>query len=298
MGDTRQVLVEVSSRRFAIPPECPCCGAAPDTELAVPLTAQPGHPVAPDTARSALMPYCHRCVGHAARWEAAGVASAAIMLAGIVSGIVLALTVHLVAGIAAAVLAAPLAYVARQVRRGKARAACGESCAGPGRAVDYLGWSGTTSTFEFASHAYTARFVEANAKQIANASASLNKLVEGHRVARLAVPTPAASVVVPPPATLDDWISKLEASVGAVSRRATLQRAVDVLEHGERQRVILVASKLETSAIIDELAGLDLPQQRQRLERAIEAVRADNMPEPLQAAVLYALEQELQTRKA
>jgi hypothetical protein len=296
-GDNRQVLVEVSSRRFAIPPECPCCGALPDTELAVPLTAQPGRPVAPDTARSVMMPYCQRCVGHSTRWEAAGVASAAIMLAGIVGGIVLALTVHLVAGLAAVVVAAPLAYVARQVRRNKAKAACGESCAGPGRAVAYLGWSGTTSVFEFDSHTYTARFAEANPKLIANASSSLAKLVEGHRVARLAVPTPAASVVVPPPATVHDWIAKLEASIGAVSRRTTLQRAIDVLEHGERQLVIIEATKLELAPIHAELDGLDAPQQRQRLERAIEAVRADNMPEPLQVAVLYALEQELRARK-
>lgn len=292
MGDTRQVLVEVSSRRFTIPSECPCCGAVPDTELPIALTA--GRPLAADTARSILVPYCQRCAGHAQRWEASGVASAGIMLAGLVAGIALALGVHLIAGVAVAVVAAPLAYAARQVRRGKAKSACGESCAGPGRAVTYLGWSGTTTAFDFESHAYTARFAEANPSLVASPSPQLAKLLEGHRVARLAVPTPAASVVVPPPATLADWIAKLEAAIGSVSRRATLSRALDALtDLAERQLVIMKAKDLEIAPTLADLEGLEGPQQKQRLQRAIDDVRADNIPEALQVAILFDLEARL-----
>jgi len=282
----------VSSRRFTIPHECPCCGAVPDTELPISLTA--GRPLAADTARSILVPYCQRCVGHAQRWDASGVASAGIMLAGLVAGIALALTVHVIAGVAAAVVAAPLAYASRQVRRGKAQAACGESCVGPGRAVSYLGWSGTTTAFDFDSHTYTARFAEANPAMIASPTPQLAKLLEGHRVARLAVPTPAASVVVPPPATLADWIAKLEAAIGSVSRRATLSRALDALtDLAERQLVILKAKDLEVAPILDDLEGLDGPPAKQRLQRAIDDVRADNIPEALQVAILFDLEARL-----
>ena len=292
MGDTRQVLVEVSSRRFTIPHECPCCGAVPDTELPISLTA--GRPLAAETARSLLVPYCQRCVGHAQRWDASGVASAGIMLAGLVAGIALALAVHVIAGVAAVAVATPLAYVARQVRRGKAKAACGESCVGPGRALSYLGWSGTTTAFDFESHAYSARFAEANPTLLASPSPQLSKLLEGHRVARLAVPTPAASVVVPPPATLADWIAKLEAAVGAVSRRVTLSRALDALtDLAERQLVIMKAKDLEVVPILADLEGLEGPQQKQRLQRAIDDVRADNIPEALQVAILFDLEARL-----
>lgn len=294
LGDNCQVLVEVSARRFTIPHECPCCGAVPDTELPIALTAIAGRPLAADTARSLIVPYCHRCVGHATRWEASGVASAAIMLAGVITGISLALTVHVLAGVAAAVVAAPLAYAARQVRRGKAKAACGESCVGPDRAVAYLGWSGSTTAFDFQSHAYTARFAEANPALVASPSPQLSKLLEGHRVARLAVPTPAASVVVPPPATLADWIAKLEAAVGVVSRRATLGRALDAItDLGERQLVILKAKELEVAPIVADLEGLDAARQKQRLQRAIDDVRADNIPEALQVAILFDLESRL-----
>lgn len=289
MGDTRHVLVEVTARRFTIPHECPCCGAVPDTELPISLTA--GRPLAADTARSILVPYCQRCVGHAQRWDASGVASAGIMLAGLVAGIAFALSVHVIVGVAAAVVVAPLAYAARQVRRGKAKAACGESCVGPGRALTYLGWSGTTTAFDFDSHAYTARFAEANPSLVTSPSPQLGKLLEGHRVARLAVPTPAATVVVPPPATLADWIAKLEASIGAVSRRVTLARALDALSDlAERQLVILKAKDLEMAPILADLEGLDTPQGKQRLQRAIDDVRADNIPEALQVAILFDLE--------
>ena len=124
---------------------------------------------------------------------------------------------------------------------------------------------------------------------MASPSPTLSKLLEGHRVARLAVPTPAASVVVPPPATLADWVAKLEASVGALSRRATLARALDALtDLAERQLVIMKAKDLEIAAL--DLAGLDPLQQRQRIEGAIAEVRADNIPEALQIAILYDLE--------
>lgn len=285
------MLVEVSSRRFAIPHECPCCGAVPDTELAVALTATAARTPAADTARSLLVPYCGRCVDHLTRWESSGVASAGIMLVGLIAGIALALAVQPIAGIAVAVVAAPLAYVARRLRRGKARAACGPSCAGPGRAVSYLGWSGSTTAFEFESHAYTARFAEANPAIVTAASPALAKLLEGHRVARLAVPTPAASVVVPPPATLDDWLAKLAGATGIVARRATLARALDALtDLAERQRMIVKATELEVAPLVADLEGLDLLQQQQRLQRAVDDIRADNIPEALQAAILYDLE--------
>lgn len=288
------MLVEVSSRRFTIPFECPCCGAVPNAELLIPLTGAPGRTVARDTAHAVLVPYCQRCIGHVSQWEAAGVASAAVILAGLIAGIVLAIAVHVVVGIGVLVVAAPIAWVARKVRRDRAKATMGASCADPGRAVGYLGWSGTTSAFELASHTYTARFAEANPTIVAAATLQLTKLLEGHRLARLAVPTPAATVTVPPPATVGDWVVRLEATNGTVARRATLQRALDALtESGERQLVIQTAMKLEVASLVADLEGLGATVKQQRLQRAIDDVRADNIPEPLQAAVLFDLEARL-----
>ena len=295
-GDNADVLVEVSSRRFAIPFECPCCGAAPDAELAIAITSggAAGRPVARDTAHSLLVPYCRRCITHATRWEAAGIGSAAVMLGGIVGGIVLAITVHIGVGFAALGVAVPLAWLARKLRRDRAIAEQRESCAGPARALAYLGWSGTTSAFDLASHTYAARFAEANPAILANQTPALRKLLDGHRVARLAVPTPAATVTVPPPATAGDWIARIEGTIGTVERRATLGRALDALtDLGERQLCIQAATRLEVAPVVTALADLEPTPKLQRLQRAIDDVRADNIPEALQAAVLFELEGQL-----
>ena len=83
------------------------------------------------------------------------------------------------------------------------------------------------------------------------------------------MPTPAASVVVPPPATLADWIAKLDAAVGSVSRRATLARALDALtDLAERQRVIMTATELEVAPLVAELDARGVTRRRDDLRIA------------------------------
>ncbi len=286
------MLVEVSSRRFEIPFECPCCGAAPDTEIAIPLV-RTNRELARDTAHSMIVPYCRRCAAHVARWESVGVASAGILLVGLIAGIVFALAVHVAVGTGVFVVSVPVAWYVRELRRKRAARSIGESCAGPGRAISYLGWSGTTTAFELASHAYAARFAEANPNQLANHTSQLRVLLEGHRVARLAVPS-AAQETVPPPATIDEWVARLRATKGVVERRQTLQRALDGLtDLAQRQVAIQTATELEVAPVLADLEGLTQTAKRQRLQRSIDDVRADNIPEALQAAVLFQLENEL-----
>lgn len=286
------VLVELAARRFTIPLECPCCGAAPDTELAIPLTRVPERRIAADSALELVFPYCTRCVGHLAGWEAAASVPTGVALAAIVAAAVLGIAVHPAIGAAVLALAVPAAYVLYRARRSAARAAMGPSCAGPGRAVAYLGWSGSDSAFELESHAYAARFAEHNQAIVANQSPQLARLLEGNRIARLAVPTPAAAVhTVPPPATVTDWIGRIEGAAGAVARRHTLQRALDALhEPRDRQQVIAAAAQREVAPVIAEVEGLSRLAARGRLQRAIEAARADNLPEELQTAVLRDLD--------
>ncbi len=297
-GDNRQVLVEVSSRRFTVPFECPCCGAVPDTELPIQLTRLPGRTIARDTAHSLLVPYCRRCIGHVAMWESAGVPSAAAVLLGLVGGIVLALAVHPAIGIAVGVVSLPVAWLVRKSRQHQAQASRGASCATTARAVSYLGWSGTTTAVDLESHTYAARFAEANPSLLAAKTAQLDKLLDAHRVARLAVPS-AVAEVVPPPASVQAWIVRLDASTGTVARRATLLRALDALvDLGERQLVIQATMKLEVAPVLDEIAHLESSALKsQRLQRAIDDIRVDNIPEALQRAVLFELEGHLRAIK-
>lgn len=278
------MIVEVAARKFAMPIECPCCGAVPDGELTVALTATAGRRVAPDTARGLEFPYCKRCIDHVGAWEAAGLVSAGVTVAAIVAGVLLAIFVHVLVGLAVVIAGAAGAWVLLQRSKARARTRCGPSCTGPARAVTYLGWSGADSAFAFDSHAYAARFAEQNADRIANPSAQLRRLLEANRAARLAVPTPAVpQVTVPPPATVADWLARLDETTGVVGRRATVARALDALhEPADREQLIARAVELE-------LAALELRTKPDR-DRAIAALRADNLPDELQVAVLQALQ--------
>lgn len=293
------MIVEVSGRRFAVPFECPCCGADPDAELVIPVTRTAGREVVRDTARALPFPYCKRCLGHVEIWESAGLRSAAVMVAGIVAAIVVSLATRFVIGAIAFTAAALLAWSFGSARRAAARAGQGPSCASPDRALAYLGWSGSTSAFSFESPTYTARFAEQNERHLVGANAPLRKLLEGHRIARLAVPTPAApQLVVPPPASLDAWIARLESSRSTVERRNTLGRALDAAaDDADRARLLEAASRIELAPLLVTIDGLaSAGARRHALQRAIDEVRADNIPEELQATELRQLEARLRDR--
>lgn len=290
-------IVEVSSRTFAIPFECPCCGAEPDTELSIPVTRAAGREVVRDTARALEFPYCSRCIAHVQICESAGLRSAGVIVAGVVVAVVLSLATRLVIGAIAFAAAALFAWSLSSARRAAARAALGPSCASPDKALAYLGWSGRASAFSFESPTYAARFAEQNPKHLIHVGEQLRKLLEGHRIARLAVPTPAAAhLVVPPPATMDEWIARLESSRSTVERRNTLRRALDAAhdDAGGRARLLEVVSRIEIAPVLGRIDGLaSAGAKKHQLQRAIDEVRADNILEELQDAEVRQLEARL-----
>ena len=283
------VTVEVAAKKFALPNECPCCGAAPDTELRLAPRTQSDIEGAP---RAQAFPFCRRCVAHVQKWEASGVGSAGVMVLAIAAAVVLAWQWMIVAGVAAFIAGASFAWWLRSSRRAAAKAACAESCASPGRAVEYLGWSGASNAFTFASPTFAARFAEANQPKLANVSAQLRKLLDGYKQARLAVPTPAAATgVVPPPLTARDWIARIEATEGTVARRIALQRALEMIEEPHpRRELIQTVARIELAPLLDKLQRQSSPAaKRTLLEEAIEQVRDDNIQDELQAALLEKL---------
>lgn len=291
----RGTFVELGARSFAVPFECPCCGAEPDTELSI-RVARTDRALARDTARALDFPYCRRCAAHVEIWESAGVRSAAVMVAGIVAAVVLALAAHLAIGAIALVAAALISWSLGAARRAHARSELGPACASPDRALSYLGWSGGSSALSFESPTYAARFAEQNERSLIHVDDELRKLLERHRIARLAVPTPAAAqLVVPPPAELAAWIARLEQSRSTVERRNTLRRALDAArDDAEREQLIAAAVRIELAPILRQIDGLaGGGAKRHRLQRAIEEVRADNIPAELQAAEVRALEERL-----
>ena len=283
------VIVEVAARRFAVPYECPCCGAVPDAELWVPA---PRGPTGGQSARGLRFPYCKACLQHVESSETAGLLSAGLMVAAIAAALVVALLTRWYIGALIVVVVAPLAWLLAQRRRTAARASCGPACAGPGKAVAYLGWSGNASAFSFESLTYTARFAEQNANLV-NVSTQLRRLLEGHKIARAAMPTPAAAAeAVPPPMSVRDWVARIEGTRLATARRYWLQRALDVFhEEAERAELVRAVCKLELAPVLAKLDRLATTgAKRDYLHEVTEEIRTDNIPEPLQIAELRELE--------
>lgn len=290
------VIVEVSARRFAVPFECPCCGATPDTEVRVPLARSARSSAAPDTAQGLEFPYCQRCRDHAERFESAGMVSAGVVVLALVASVVVALVTQLVFGLLVFLGAIPVAVILASSRRSLAAADCGEACAAPGNAVAYRGWTGTVTSFAFSSPTYTARFAEQNAAVLANTTQELRKLLEGYKIARAAVPTPAvAASALPPPIGVRDWIARIEISKGKAARRNAVARALDALhESADRRELIETVARIELASVLEKVrAAGSAGTKRQLLDQAIAEVRADNLPQELQEAETKALEARL-----
>jgi len=290
-GSALGPVVEIASRRFALPLQCPCCGAAPDAELDVPVTRIKGREVSPTSARKLAFPYCHRCLAHVTRWQGAGVVSAGITLAGIIAGVAIALVAHVLAGLVMIVAAAAIAYGLVTHRRAQAAALCSPACPSADVAVTYYGWSGSTSSFAFRSPTYTARFAEDNTPTLANVSPVLRRLLEGHRVARLAVPTPAATMIVPPPRTAREWLTRIEGAPTRIARRHDLDNALELIQDpAERQELLRAATRAEIAPVRHKLERLAGAARAHYLDEAIAELAADNVPAELQKAVLAELE--------
>ncbi|HEY4059825.1 MAG TPA: hypothetical protein VGM39_24590 [Kofleriaceae bacterium] len=287
------VLVEVSSRVFSIPHECPCCGAVPNTEIRIQRT---GSRAASNSAKHLDVVYCAKCLAHVAAFEGAGLWSAGLLVTGLVVAIILAIFVSL-AGLLALPIAVIFAFVFTTRRRHAARKMCGPSCASSGKALAYLGWNGTSTALELASPTYAARSAEANTELLVNPTPRLRQLVEGLRVARLTVPTPATAVqVVTDPPTASEWVAQLEDAAGPAMRRQLLVRALSAVTDGTaRAELISGAVRIELAPTYKAASGSSGTAQAKLLGEAIARVTADNLPSPVRDAALESLEARLRS---
>jgi hypothetical protein len=283
--------VEVAARTFALPMDCPCCGATPDTEITVPIARRAREQVAADSAKSIDVPYCRDCVHHVASWDSAGVLSAGLSVLGIGAGVAIAVASSYVLGGATIAAAILVALALSATRRSQARHACRESCSSPHLAVEYLGWTGIASRFTFESISYAAKFAEQNSPKLVE-DQRVRKLLERYKLARIAVPTPAAAIqAIPPPPDAAQWMARLAATPGRVARRADLMRALEVLEQArDRNGVLLSVAAIELATLMAPIDKVHGAARERMLAAAVAHVRADNLPEELREVLLRDLE--------
>ncbi len=286
------VIVEVGGRRFLVPYECPCCGAAPDTELIVALTPTKERPVAAESACELGFAYCRKCVAHSLAWESSSNLETGVKVLGLLTAILVGLATHAVVGLLVFAAAVALAWWIGRTRRARAHAQAGPACAWPGVAVAYLGWSGNASSLYFESHVYAARLAEQNATKLVNVTPQLRQVMEGHKLARLAVPTPAAAVrTVPAAATVGDWTARIVAAPNRAARLDVLQKGLDAFaDRGDRDALITAASQLELAAILERIERQAPAAWTRELQKSIIAARADNIPDELRDALVPELE--------
>jgi hypothetical protein len=287
-------VVEITSRRFAIPADCPCCGAAPDAELAIELARAARARATVESATKIDFPYCRYCVDHVSRWESANVMWEGLMTIGLLGGILACFLASLQMGFLVFVGANVLGLLLRISRRTLARHAMRESCSTPSKAVFYLGWSGTSSAFVFDSLPFAAKFAEQNQHQLVE-SPRIRKLLERYKLARIAVPTPATAVsTIPPPLDVGEWVARIAKLPGAVARRTALSHALDAFrETREREQLVRAVSAIEVAALLVGFERMRAADKQRHLGRVIEAVRYDNIPELLQQEMLRDLEDRL-----
>jgi hypothetical protein len=285
------VIVELCTRVFMIPLECPCCGSEPDAEAVI--TRKAGRRrVASDTARQLAFPYCTRCVEHVAASETGSMRAAVVILLGVASGMLAGMLTRFQTGVFVFLWAIPVAWVLVAAGQRKARSRSTSSCVSPHKAIAYFGWSGSTSLFSFESPMYTARFAEQNAATLVSVTPELRQLLEAHKVARLQVPTPASATrVVPPPLDAPGWLAFVQRQTRTVARRIALMRALDSLQDiGDRQAVVAAVCRAELAELLVEVSSLPASTRKRRLRDALTKTRADNLPPDLAEAKVRELE--------
>jgi hypothetical protein len=292
------VVVEVSARKFEIPPVCACCGEAAEGEVKAAFTRRTGVRVIKEDTRSLPFPYCQACLTHMARWRSAASAGSWLLLVAGIATVVLCVKVMPVVGFAVFAVAVVLRAVMRSRARTIVRAQLKPSCACPTVAVAYLGWSGTVSSFAFDSDAYATRFAHGNRGKLVNVSTELRQLMAQGGVPRIqAAQRSAPAQIAAPPADhrVLDWIAKIEDFKGAEARRSALQRALaEIAEPRARYELLGAAGRIEVSAALDKIESLSTTAAKRRhLQKAIDDLRASQLPPELQAPHIGELEARL-----
>lgn len=331
------VRVEVSSSKFSVAHECACCGAEPSVHLAASFTRQTGKKVIREHTRSLDFPYCERCHGHVTLYESAGEAATTTVVIGILAAIVLAFIAGAAAGMILFLCSLPIALVRAANRRTQAQLQCSSECAGAQAAVEYLGWSGTVSSFKFQSETYAVKFADDNSRNLVNVSMHLRNLlatqdpervdrhakklsisaaatlVEGAQPPRpvsnpardlqLVAKPAASSPALPIAKTGNDsdlaleWMARIESFKGSEARRNALKRGLSELsDPNARRDLMLAASRIEVAAVLDKVdERASDAAKRRHLEKAIAELRADDLPDALQADELKQLRDRLAT---
>jgi hypothetical protein len=162
--------VAVSGNIFSFPPECPCCGATPDTTLSV-SASRPSRERQPRAeTRVWDIPYCVRCISHMNAYEKLRPLARILTVLSIFLGMIVALTYGLYWGLGAGILSLAATLGIFAAWRKHVQSLRSPDCAGSGCAIAYIGWEASVHEFEIGSQRFAKVFLAANRKKLINLS--------------------------------------------------------------------------------------------------------------------------------
>jgi len=298
--------VAFSARALKFPPVCSCCGDASNAAFVAKATRTTGKRVVHHRTHSWEIPWCGVCSAHADLASTAVMVFALIAMAAIVVGIVIWLSAAHAAGIALGIAIGgvagglPILMIlnARAERRRK------PTCSTVGSPVEFLGWDGSVQFFDCRSERFAAAFAIANQTKLINVSPELRQLLtrvaeaaESARKVRTHEEETAAPALElrPPPArneSLIMWLEKIERLKGTAARRAAFGRAlVEITSSEDRATLALEVSRMDVRTALDKADSLKTAAAKRRaLVEALERIRADDVPDELQAPEIAMLE--------
>lgn len=172
-------------------------------------------------------------------------------------------------------------------------------------AATFVRWSGSIQEFWFENSRYAALFLAANARKAVNVSLEAQRLVAELAPDAAERPRKRSPGTRPAPAPRPDeaylsWIGRIEGAKGPAKRRAIVEAALRDLSGGEyREKLLVEAARIEVHAALDKADGLETRAAKLRtLRSALDAVRADEIPDELQAREIYLLEQAIAETEA
>lgn len=279
--------VDLAGQTLSFPAQCCCCGNYPDSTYAASASKSRGKRKVTTTTREWQVPICSACERHVAALGAAWLYLLGLWLAGALLG-----GLGFLPGFWLAMLAGLAAFL---YKRHLARRACSPTCAGAGAPIDYLGLQGSPHQFGVRSPAYARALLAANGRRVRNLTHESRRAFREGKSAEVLAGHEAAADSHSLEGFLAEWLPKIEAQRGPAGQRAVLAKALAAVPYAVvRERLMLEASRIEVTAVLDKVDGLKTTAAKRRhLTAALEELRADAVPDDLQDQQIRWLEEAL-----
>lgn len=170
--------VEVSGRQFSFPPQCACCGGAPQGVLTAAASKSRGKKKITTTTMQWDFPYCARCLSHVAAIRGANALLMGGIGASLLMGFVLWFAVALWFGLLVVLGGIGGSIFFSQEATKRAALLKTPSCACLDAAVALHEFDGSRQAFEIASPVYALAFMQGNARKLVNVAGQARQLWE------------------------------------------------------------------------------------------------------------------------